>query len=149
MLVLALMVNPVITAFAQTTTLTTTVPDTYLLHLEIQGEGQAAVNGVMYDNSVDILAPRNTAIEITVYPKEGHRINSIMYNGKKIIADSNNSVTLQNITEESFLMVEFSPNSSAPTTGDSSNLLLYLTLLVCSGVALTLLCLLRKRIFVS
>ena len=145
LLVLVLMLNLAIPVFAQTTTLTTTVPDAYPLHLEIQGDGQVAVNGVIYDRSTDISAPRNTAIEITLYPKEGHHINSIIYNGKKITTDSSDSVTLQNITEESTLKVEFSPNSSTPTTGDSSNLLLYLTLLVCSGVVLILLCFLRKK----
>ena len=145
LLVLVLMLNLAIPVFAQTTTLTTTVPDAYTLHLAIQGDGQVAVSGVIYDRSTDISAPRNTAIEITLYPKEGYHVNSIIYNGKKITADSSDSVTLQNITEESTLKVEFSPNSSTPTTGDSSNLLLYLPLLVCSGVALILLCILRKK----
>lgn len=149
LLVLVLMLNLAIPVFAQTTTLTTTVPDAYPLRLEIQGEGQVAVNDVIYDRSTDISAPRNTAIEITLYPKEGYYINSIIYNGKKITANSNNSVTLQNITEESSLKIEFSPNSSAPTTGDSSQLLLYLTMLVCSGVALILLYFLRKRYVVN
>jgi len=145
LLVLVLMANLAIPVFAQTTTLTTTVPDAYPLHLEIQGEGKVAVNGVIYDKSTDISAPRNTTIAITLYPNEGHHINSIIYNGEKIAADSNNSVTLPNITEESSLKVEFSPNSATPTTGDSSNLFLYLSLLVFSGAALVLLCFLRKR----
>ena len=145
MLVLVLMVNLAIPVFAQTTTLTTTIPDAYPLHLEIQGEGKVAVNGVIYDRSTDISAPRNTAIAITLYPQEGHHIDSIIYNGEKITADNNGSVTLPNITEESSFKVEFLPNSSTPTTGDSSNLFLYLSLLVFSGAALVLLCFLRKR----
>lgn len=146
LLVLVLMVNLAIPVFAQTTTLTTTVPDAYPLHLEIQGEGKVAVNGVIYDKSTDISAPRNTAIAITLYPKEGHHINSIIYNGERITADSNDSMTLPNITAESYLTVEFSPNSSPPTTGDSSNPVLYLMLLVCSGVALVVLCFLKKGV---
>lgn len=146
LLVLILMVNLAIPVFAQTTTLTTTVPDAYPLHLEIQGEGKAAVNGVIYDKSTDISAPRNTAIAVTLYPKEGHHINSIIYSGEKITADSNNSVTLPNITEESSLKVEFSPNSSTPITGDSSNPVLSLLLLVCSGVALVFLCFMKKGV---
>lgn len=145
MLVLVLMVNLAIPVFAQTTTLTTTVPDAYPLHLEIQGEGNVAVNGVIYDKSTDISVPRNTAIAITLYPKEGYHVNSIIYNGEKIAADNNGSVTLTNITEESSLKVELLPNSSTPITGDSSNLFLYLSLLVFSGAALVLLCFLRKR----
>ncbi len=146
LLVLVLMANLAIPVFAQTTTLTTTVPDAYPLHLEMQGEGKVAINGVIYDKSSDISTPRNTTIAITLYPKEGHHINSIIYNGEKIAVDSNNSVTLSNITEESSLKVEFSPNSSTPTTGDESNPILYLTLLVCSGVALVFLCFLKKKI---
>lgn len=145
MLVLVLMANLAIPVFAQATTLTTTVPDAYPLHLKIQGKGQIAINGVMYDKSTDISAPRNTAIVITLYPKEGHHISSIMYNEKKIAVDSNNSVTLPNTTEESSLTVEFSPNSTTPTTGDRSNLFLYLSLLVFSNTALLLLCFLRRR----
>ena len=145
MLVLVLTANLAIPVFAQTTTLTTTVSDAYPLHLEIQGEGKVAVNGVMYDGSTDISAPRNTAIAITLYPNEGHHINSVVYNGKKITADSNNSVTLPNITEESSLKVEFSPTSSIPTTGDSSNPLIYLLLFTFSAVALVLLIGIRKK----
>ena len=145
LLVLVLMLNLAIPVFAQTTTLTTTVPDAYPLHLEIQGDGQVAVNGVIYDRSTDISAPRNTAIEITLYPKEGHHINSIIYNGKRITVDSNNSVTLQNITEESSLKVEFSPNSTTPTTGDNYSLLFNALILVLSGVCLLAMVYLSKR----
>lgn len=147
LLVLVLMLSLATPVFAQTTTLTTTVLDAYPLHLEIQGEGKVAVNGMIYDKSTDISAPRNTAIAITLYPKEGHHISSIIYNGEKITADSNNSVTLPDITEKSSLKVEFSPNSSTPTTGDSSNLFLYLSLLVFSGAALAFLCFLKKEYY--
>lgn len=144
LLVLVLMANLAIPVFAQTTTLTTTVPDAYPLRLEIQGEGKVTVNGVIYDKSTDISVPRNTAIAITLYPKEGYHINSILYNAEKITADNNGSVTLPNSSEESSFKVEFSPNSSTPTTGDSSNPVLYLMLFVCSAVALVFLCFIKK-----
>lgn len=149
MLVLVLMLNLVIPVFAQTTTLTTTVPDSYLLHLEIQGEGKVAVNDVIYEKSADILVPRNTVITLTLYPKEGYHINGIVYNGDRISADSNNSATLPNLTEETFLKIKFSPISTTPTTGDSSNPLLRLMLFIISLMSIVFLIGNRKNMFLN
>lgn len=145
MLVLVLVINLGIPVFAQTTTLTTTVPNSFPLHLEINGEGQVLLNGVYYDTSVDISVPRYSEIVITLLPKEGYHISHIFYNGSKVDMTDSMTVSLPVLAKESTVSIGFLKTSTSPVTGDNSKLLLLLSLLIVSGIGLVVLFLLRKR----
>ena len=131
MILSSVFANP---AYAQTTTLTTTVPGSVLLKLEIQGEGTVLINGVVCDISKEIDVLKNEDVAISFYPKEGYIIDYIVYNGEKILLDNGGSVVLPCVSDSGSLEVVFQQKATAPTTRDNRKPILYLAVFMFSFI---------------
>lgn len=128
---------PVVAA-TNSTTLTTTVPKTFLLQLDLTGNGTVAVNGVAYTRSEKIEIPRNATIELQITPDAGSVIKSVIYNGCDYTKEAKNGkLVLPVIAGEVMLCVSFTTIVSSPQTGDNCSPLYLTLLMLCSLVGIT------------
>ena len=128
-------------AAATNTTLTTTVPETLPLLLELSGKGTVTINGVAYTQSETIEIPRNATIELQITPDTGKNIKSVIYNGLDYTNKAENGkLALPAITGEAMLCVSFAEIASTPMTGDPYTLLCLVVLMHLSliGIIATL-----------
>ena len=109
-----------VAAATNSTTLTTTVPETFPLMLELSGNGTVTINGVAYTQSNLIDIPHNSNIELLIVPDAENDIKTVVYNDCDYTKDTQNGkLTLPPITGDATLRVGFSKSSSIPATGDS------------------------------
>jgi len=145
-LVLVVMLLPV-TVWAQETNLTTVVPSSHTLHIELTGEGAVIVDGVAYTQTADVQVQRHSKPEITVKAADGSKIKAVFWDSENVTADfQNGKWTALEITENVLLTVTFEKTSSIPQTGDSFNLTLWASLLIISvfGIIICLLSIKKK-----
>lgn len=136
-----------VAAATNSTTLTTTVPKTVPLLLEMTGNGSVTVNGVNYTQSGTIEIPRNSSIELLMTPDIGNNIKSVVYNGFDYTKEAKaGKITLPAMTEEATLSVCFFEIKTTPQTGDTCSplWLAFLMLFALSGMITTLI-LSKKR----
>lgn len=108
-----------VAAATNSTNLTTTVPETFPLMLELSGNGTVTVNGVAYTQSGTVEIPCNSIIELLIAPDTGNDIKSIIYNGFDYTKEAKTGkLTLPAITGEAKLCVSFAEIASTPQTGD-------------------------------
>lgn len=142
-LALMIMLLPV-TVWAQETTLTTVIPSSHTLHIEVTGNGTIVVDGVAYTKTVDIQVQRQHRPEISVQAANDSKIKTVLWGNEDVTsAFQNGKWTAPEITENAVLTVTFEKISSTPQTGDSFHLELWLGLLTFSMLGLAV-CL-RKR----
>lgn len=109
-----------VAAATNSTTLTTTVPETLPFFLELSGNGTVMINGVAYTQSCAIQIPRNSTIEFLITPDAENEIKSIIYNGFDYTKEAKNGkLNLPAITGEAMLHIHFAEITSAPVTRDS------------------------------
>lgn len=112
-----------------TTTITTTVPDTHTVTLEIGEHGSVTTDGTAYTGTQEIQIKRLSEQKYTITPDKGYQIDTVSY-GKTgsmetVSLDSNNTYTAPALNEDGFILkvtFQASPDSSAGgTTGSSGS----------------------------
>lgn len=133
------------TVWAQETTLTTVVPSSHILHLELTGEGAIVVDGVAYTKTADIQVERQSRPEIALQIADGYKIESVLWGSENITeAIRKGKWTPPEITEDAVLTVTLEKTNSTPQTGDTFHPELWFALLMLSILGLVV-CLLRSK----
>ena len=136
-----------VTVWAQETTLTTVVPSSHTLHIELTGEGTIIVDGVAYTKTADIQVERQSRPEIALQITDGYKIKSVLWGSEDITAAfQEGKWTAPEILEDARLTVTFEKISSTPQTGDSFHPELWIGLLTFSALSLAVCMLKRKKI---
>ena len=105
-------------AFADSTVLTTNVPTTHTISLDIGSSG--SVNGLR--GKTEIAVDRHSKLVFEIEPDSGYKIKSVIYNGKDVTAKiSGGKFVIESVESDGSLKVTFQ-SSTSPQTGDSSNL---------------------------
>ena len=144
-LVLIVVLLPV-SVWAQETTLTTVVPSSHILHLELTGEGTIIVDGVAYTQSADIQIQRKSRPEISLQITDGNKVKSVLWGSEDITeAIRIGSWTMPEVTEDVSLSVTFEKISNTPQTGDASRPDLWLAIAALSLIGMLICWLMRKK----
>lgn len=102
---------------AKDTVLTTTVPDTCLLTLNISGEGTVWINGQDYRKTSTIEIKRNQKIKIDMQSEQGWHLDSLLHDGENKISHLENGIyTFETGNATSIINVSFSPIPESPKT---------------------------------
>lgn len=134
-----------VTVWAQETTLTTVIPSSHTLHIELIGEGTIVVDGVAYTKTADIQVERQSRPEIALQIADGYKIKSILWGSEDVTtAIQNGKWTAPEITEDAVLTVTLEKTSITPQTGDTFHPELWLGLLTLSMLGLAA-CLLNRK----
>ena len=143
-LVLIVMLLP-FSVWAQETTLTVNVPSAHTLHIELIGNGRVIVDGVPYEETVNIQINRHSTPDISAIPDSGWRIKSVFLDGQDITEQiQSDTFTFSEMCDDLKLIVVFETQSSTPQTGDKSNIeFLYLVMFL--SVIGMLLCVIEHR----
>ena len=135
-----------VTVWAQETTLTTVVPFSHILHLELTGEGAIVVDGVAYTQSADIQIQRKSRPEISLQITDGNKAKSVLWGSEDITeAIRKGSWTMPEVTEDVALTVTFEKTSSTPQTGDASRPDLWFIIAALSLIGIIICWLMRKK----
>ena len=122
-----------ITVWAQETTLTTVVPSSHTIHIELTGEGTIFVDGVAYTKTVDIQVQRKSRPEIALQITDGCKIKSVFWGSEDVTAAfQDGKWTAPEISNDAALAVTFEAISDTPQTGDHSHPGLWIGLLTLS-----------------
>ena len=136
-----------VTVWAQETTLTTVVPSSHTLHIELTGEGTIIVDGVAYTKTADVQVQRQHRPEISIQAANDSKIKTVLWGSEDITAAFQDGKWIApEITENAVLTVTFEKISSTPQTGDSFQPELWLGLLTFSTLSLAVCMLKRKKI---
>lgn len=136
-----------VTVWAQETTLTTVIPSSHTLHIELTGDGTIIVDGVAYAKAADIQVQRQHRPEITIQAADGSKIKTVLWGNEDVTAAFQNGKWIApEITENAVLTVTFEKISSTPQTGDSFHPELWFCLLTFSTLSLAVCMLKRKKI---
>ena len=126
-------------ASAGVTSLTTVVPGTVLLDIDISGRGTVEINGSIYHGGSQITIPRNSPVAVIVTPDSGWSLWTIRLNGQTLAVNGTSCQLC--IDLDSHLVVSFVESGSEnkpPQTGDSGHIGVWLAALVVSGCVLHL-----------
>ena len=135
-----------ISAWAQETTLTTVVPSSHILHIEMTGEGAIVVDGVVYTKSADIQIQRKSRPEISLQITDGNNVKSVFWGSEDITeAIRKGSWTMPEVIGDVSLSVTFEKVSDNPQTGDAFELHLWFAIAALSLLGLTICWLMRKK----
>lgn len=113
-----------IRAYALTTELSTNVPDTVSLRIEITGKGTVSVGGESRSHTGTVTVKRHQPFTVTLSPQQGYRVTAVSLNGKSVLhLLKNGELTVDDLNLDSVLSVTFtktaiSQNGSNPKTGD-------------------------------
>ena len=146
MAALTLVICCPVAAATNSTTLTTTVPETFPLLLKLSGNGTVAINGVAYTQSGTVEIPRNSPVELRITPDAENEIKSVVYNGFDYTKEAKNGkIVLPAITGEATLYVNFTKIASTPQTGDAYSLLCLTLLMFLSSIGMIATFSIRKK----
>ena len=135
-----------VTVWAQETTLTTVVPSSHTLHIELTGEGTIIVDGVAYTQSADIQIQRKSRPEISLQITDGNKVKSVLRGSEDITeAIRKGSWTMPEVIEDVSLSVTFEKTSSTPQTGDASRPDLWFIIAALSLIGMIICWLMRKK----
>ena len=135
---------------AQETKLTTIVPATHSLSIEINGKGVISVDGVQYSKTKQIQILRHSSPIITVKAADGYQLKSVVFNGESITKQFvNDKWSMPGVISDVQLTVLFEQESSIPATGDVSNIYLWLILfmIALAGYFMCVLTCRRKSVY--
>lgn len=110
-------------AFAAETTLSTTVPSEFSVKIEIEGKGSVIVDGVEYFENAEIVVDRNEEISYKILSAEGYEIKSVFFNDADVTRSLKDGVITIFADGDGVLKVTFSAIPESPKTGDDSNLI--------------------------
>lgn len=110
-------------ALASTTELTTGVPDSVSLHVEITGKGTVTVGEERLSKTGTISVKRHQPFVIYLKPKSGYRVTAVYLNGEPVLTSlKNGKLTVDELNLDGILSVTFSKvASSTAGKGDASN----------------------------
>lgn len=136
-----------VTAWAQETTLTTVVPSSHILHIELIGDGTVIVDGVAYTKTADIQVQRQCRPEISIQAADGSKIKTVLWDGENVTETVTNGKWIAPaVTEDVVLSVTFEKIGSIPQTGDCFHPKLWFVLLILSVLGLAVFfCTARKH----
>ena len=128
-------------AFADTTTLTTSVPTKHSISLFVGSGG--SVNGIR-GNSV-IWVDRHSKLILEIRPDSGCVIKSVTLNGADITAQlSGNTLVMESVEKDAVISVSFQyVLVNSPKTGDDTGLFFWAAVFAVSGVTLRII---RRKI---
>ena len=113
-----------IRAYALTTELSTNVPDTVSLRIEITGKGTVSVGGESRSHTGTVTVKRHQPFTVTLSPQQGYGVTAVSLNGKSVLSRLKNwELTIDDLNLDGVLSVTFtktanSQNGSNPKTGD-------------------------------
>ena len=120
LLVFAIFLLFPVCVWAQETTLTTQIPASHTLHIEITGNGSVTVDTEAFSQTADVPVKRGSAPQITVAAGEKAKIKSVFFNDQDITENFHNGVyTLPQMCFDAALSVVFEAVPETPVTGDS------------------------------
>ena len=133
------------TVWAQETVLTTIVPSSHALHIDVAGEGTILVDGVAYTKTADIQVQRQHRPELSVLAADGSKIETVLWGSEDVTAAfQDGKWTAPEILNNAALTVTFEKTSSTPKTGDNAYPELWFGLLIFSMFGL-IVCLLHRK----
>ena len=119
LLIFAIWVLFPVTVRAQETTLTTRVPSSHMLHIDIAGNGRVIVDGVPCKQTGDLQIPRGTTPQISVKSADNAVLKSAYLNDIDITKElRNGTYIMQEMRYNANLTVLFDSVSGTPQTGD-------------------------------
>ena len=117
--VLAIWVLFPITVWAQETTLTTKVPSSHTLHIDIAGNGEVVVDGISCKQTGDLQIQRGATPQISVKPADNAVLKSAYLNGIDITQElRNGTYKMPQMCLDANLAVTFEAAPGTPQTGD-------------------------------
>lgn len=121
-LICILLLMFLLTANAQETTLTTTVPSSHILHLDIDGKGTVTVNGIEYSKSKDIPIQRHSEPSVQIRPARGYSIGSVTCNQENITHLVNSGEwAMPKVESDVILSVVFEKDCDDQPTDNNTN----------------------------
>ena len=134
-----------VTVWAQETTLTTVVPSSHILHLDLTGEGTIVVDGVAYTQSADIQIQRKSRPEISLQITDGNKVKSVLWGDEDITeAIRKGSWTMPEVIEDVSIFVNLEKAGTTPQTGDVVHKYLLMNIAAVSLVGMTV-CLIKLK----
>lgn len=118
-LFLAIFVLPPVTARAQETTLSTKIPSSHTLNIELVGNGRILVDETIYTQTESLEIKRGTSPKITFLSTDGAIVKAVFLDGEEITEDVLSgtwSMPPLCFNAELKVVFEFVPNT--PQTGD-------------------------------
>lgn len=136
-----------LTASAEVTTLSTSVPKQVALSVEITGKGTVTVNGKSTGKNAEFLVDRLKDADVLIAANSGYLLKAVYLDGEDVTDNLiNGLLTIEDIQFDTDLVVIFVYKESGhigniPETGDRSHLG---TLLLCCFGSLTMLMILLR-----
>lgn len=129
------------------TTLTTTVPESFTVKVEISGNAYLLIGETKYYNGDILSVPYGSSVEFRLFPGTGLHPYSVKLNGQAIQNDINSGkyVTPQ-IKSDSVLTIS-SVSSITPATGDPSSIFQLLFICAASFILFFAVCIQIKKIY--
>ena len=133
-----------VTVWAQETVLTTIVPSSHTLHIDVAGEGTILVDGVAYTKTAEAQVQRHHTPEISILTVDGYRIKTVLWGDEDVTAAFRNGKwTAPKIVDAATLTVTFE-QSPIPQSKENPCPYLWLVLLILI-ILVTVICLLRRK----
>lgn len=115
---LTVLVLPLVVS-AQETTLTTKVPSSHTLYIDIAGNGEVVVDGVPCKQTGDLQIQRGTTPQVSVKPADGAVLKNVHLNEKDITEDlRKGAYILPKMCSDTKLIIVFETAPGTPQTGD-------------------------------
>lgn len=145
--VLVILVLLPVTVWAQETTLTTKIPSSHTLHIDIAGNGEVVIDGISCKQAGDLQIQRGISPQISAEAANGTVLKTAILNDKDITEDlRKGTYKMPQMCFDANLTVVFEAAPSTPQTGDPASVTaLCLTMLLSLSGALCCLPLPRKR----
>ena len=134
-----------ISVWAQEATLTANVPSVHNLHIELTGNGAIVVDGVPYENTVNLQIKRHSTPAISATPDNGWKIKTILLDGIEITQKvQSGTFAFSEMCHDAELIVVFEAQSNTPQTGDTTNIEILFLLMLLSIIGI-ILCVMTYR----
>ena len=109
-----------INVWAQETTLTTVVPSSHTLHIEMIGRATLCVDGIAYTKSAEVQILRYSSPQISVQVTDGYRAKSVLWGNTNITNEIQiGTWTAPAVTEDIDITIILEEISNAPQTMDN------------------------------
>ena len=134
-----------VAVWAQETILTTIVPSSHTLYIELIGDGTVIVDGVAYTNSTEIQLPRHSKPQISLRAADGYKIKTILWEGENVTEAFKAEIwTGPSVTTDMRLNVILESNRTPAQTEDTPHVVIWLALSFIVACIL-LICLMIRR----
>lgn len=133
-----------VTVWAQETVLTTIVPSSHTVHMEVAGEGTVLIDGVAYTKAAEVQVQRHHTPEISIQAADGFQIKTVLWGNEDVTAAiQNGKWTAPKLVDDAALTVTFE-QSSIPQSKQGCCPCLWIILLILA-ILVIVICLLRRK----